>query len=137
MGWGTAGAITIDSYMKHPIQPLSKDSSGVLRFKQNAIVRHLLDCGGIDLHQIACIDFTADDRQQFAQLIGYSLSGYSELSYVDDDAYETAVGTSKGQTEDKAKIKHLERELKAVRAALRKPVARLFGVHPDDLARNG
>ena len=30
--------------MKHPIQPLEK-KDGVLRFKQNAIVRHLLDHG--------------------------------------------------------------------------------------------
>lgn len=123
--------------MKHPIQPLEKDKSGVLRFKENAIVRHLLDNGGIDLNKIAVMDFTADDRQQFAQLIGYSLSGYSELSYVDDDAYGTAVEMTRTKSADKARIKHLERELKAVRAALRKPMARLFGVHPDDLARNG
>ena len=123
--------------MKHPLQPLEKDKSGVLRFKENAIVRHLLDNGGIDLNKIAVMDFTADDRQQFAQLIGYSLSGYSELSYVDDDAYGTAEETTRTKSADKARIKHLERELKAVRAALRKPMARLFGVHPDDLARNG
>ena len=123
--------------MKHPIQPLEKDKSGVLRFKENAIVRHLLDNGGIDLNKIACMDFSADDRQQFAQLIGYSLRGYSELSYVDDDAYGTAEETTRTKSADKARIKHLERELNAVRAALRKPMARLFGVHPDDLARNG
>lgn len=123
--------------MKHPIQPLEKDKSGVLRFKANAIVQHLLDNGGIDMNKIAVLDFTADDRQQFAQLIGYSLSGYSELNYVDDDAYGTAEETTRTKSADKARIKHLERELKAVRAALRKPMARLFGVHPDDLARNG
>lgn len=77
--------------MKNPIQPLVKDAHGVLRFKQNAIVRYLLDNGGIDLNRLACMNFTNDDRQQFAQLLGYSLSGYSELqSYVDDDAYKAA-----------------------------------------------
>ena len=29
--------------------------------------------------------FTREDRQQFAQLIGYSESGYHDLSYVSDD----------------------------------------------------
>lgn len=122
---------------KHPIQPLEKNADGVLCFKENAIVRHLWDKGGLDLNQIARLDFAAEDRQQFAQLIGYSLSGYGELSYVDDDAYGTAEETTRTKGSDKARIKYLERELKAVRAALRKPMARLFGVHPDDLTRNG
>lgn len=125
--------------MKHPIQPLLKDEHGTLRFKRNAIVDHLLHVGmnhGHDLNMIATMNFTTEDRQQFAQLIGYSLSGYSELSYVDDDAYGAAVEMSKGKSEDKARIKHLEAELKAVRKALQKPMARLFGVHPDDLNKN-
>lgn len=82
------------SLMKHPIQPLAQDESGVLRFKANAIVQHLLESGGIDMNQIAKLDFTADDRQQFAQLIGYSLSGYGDLGYVDEDAYSTAYDTA-------------------------------------------
>jgi hypothetical protein len=126
--------------MKHPIQPLEKDKSGVLRFKKNAIVVHLLEHSekhGCGLNELACMPFTVGDWQQFAQLIGYSMKGYSELPYVDDDAYGTAEEMARTKSEDKARIKHLERELKAVRAALRKPMARLFGVHPDDLARNG
>lgn len=120
--------------MKHPIQPLEEDSRGTLRFKGNAIVKHLLDNGGIDLNQIACLDFSHDDRQQFAQLIGYSLSGYGDLGYVDDYAYEAAARmTEEGVTEDKARIAHLEEELTAAREALREPMARLFGVHPTGL----
>lgn len=125
--------------MKNPIQPLKKDSNGVLRFKGNAIVEHLLEVGqkhGCGLNEIACMDFTADDRQQFAQLINYSLSGYSELSYVDGDAYGAACEMAAGKSEDKARIRHLERELAAVRKSLRMPMARLFGIHPDDLNRN-
>ena len=74
----------------HFTQPLKKDAQGVIRFKANEIVRYLLDNGGIDLNQLACLDFTDEDRQQFAQLIGYSLSGYGELSYVSDEAYDAA-----------------------------------------------
>jgi len=82
------------------------------------------------------MDFPKEDRQQLAQLIGYSLSGYSELGYVDDDAFGAASNMVGVRSEDKAKIKHLESELKAVRKALQKPMARLFGVHPDDLSKN-
>ena len=75
--------------MEHPIQPLViKD--GVLRFKENAIVSFLLAAGPNDMNKLALMNFSEEDRQQFAQLIGYSLSGYSELSYVIDEAYAAA-----------------------------------------------
>lgn len=61
-----------------------------MRFKANAIVRHLLDNGGIDLNAIAMLSFSQEDREQFAQLIGYSLSGFGELSYVSDETYNAA-----------------------------------------------
>lgn len=74
----------------HPDQPLVKDSLGVVRFKGNKIVQFLLDDGPNDMNRLARIPFSDEDRQQFAQLIGYSLNGYSELSYVSDEAYERA-----------------------------------------------
>ena len=77
--------------LKNPIQPLANDEHGVLRFRANRIVQHLLDTHPTcDMNSLACMDFTDDDRQQFAQLIGYSLSGYGSLSYVDDEAYDAA-----------------------------------------------
>ena len=71
-------------YQMQPMQPVIKDDRGVLRFRENAIVRHLLDHGGIDLNKLALLKFSQADREQFAQLIGYSVSGYHELSYVSD-----------------------------------------------------
>lgn len=68
----------------HQVQPLAKDSDGVLRFKQNKIVRLLLDAGPFDLNQLAAMPWGNEDREQLAQLIGYSLSGFKELSYVSD-----------------------------------------------------
>lgn len=122
---------------RHPIQPVEKDHEGFLRFKQNKIIRDLLDFGqahGFGLNEIAAKGYSAEDRQQLAQLIGYSLGGYSELSYVNDDAFDAAEKMAYlGLTEDKAKIASLEEELEAVKSGLRKPMARLFGVHPDDL----
>jgi hypothetical protein len=67
---------------KHPVQPLVA-LRGAIRFKENSIVRYLLDNGGIDLNQLAVLPFSKDDQQHFAQLIGYSVSGYNELSYSD------------------------------------------------------
>lgn len=123
--------------VKNPIQPIVIDTYGVVRFKQNKIVRDLLDFAtsrGLGLNELACMDYSNDDRQQFAQLIGYSLHGYGELTnYVDDDAYNAAEKMAEGMPEDKARIAALQTELDAVRQGLVGPMSRLFGVHPDDL----
>ncbi len=74
----------------HPLQPLERDKQGVIRFKQNAIVRYLLDAGPFDLNDLALMPFTNDDREQFAQLIGYSVSGFGDLDYVRRDVVEEA-----------------------------------------------
>ena len=76
--------------MKHPIQPLLKDDDGIIRFKQNDIVRWLLDAGPFDMNMIAITPFKKEDREQFAQLIGYSLCGFGELSYVSDETINKA-----------------------------------------------
>lgn len=76
----------------HPTQPIAKDASGVFRFKANAIVQYILDHSNIDLNQIAMHpEFSKEDRQQLAQLIGYSVSGYGELSYVDEAAWDRVI----------------------------------------------
>ena len=69
--------------MRQPIQPLYKDEHGLVRFKENKIVRQLLDFAssrGMSLNDIAMRDYSQEDRVQFAQLIGYSLSGFGTLS---------------------------------------------------------
>lgn len=124
----------------HPIQPFVTDTKGVLRFKANAIVRDILDrstAHGFSLNEIACRDYSNEDRQQLAQLIGYSLSGYSELrSYVDDAAYTAAEAKAKGSKKSDVEIErdYYRAELRALKKALQKPMARLFEKHPDDLA---
>ena len=126
--------------MKNPSQPLEKDAQGTVRFKANRIVRDLLDFAqprGFGLNEMAMRDYSHDDRQQLAQLIGYSLSGYGELqSYVDDEAYATAAHMAEGLDERDARIAALEQklaELREARDALREPFARLLEMHPDDL----
>jgi hypothetical protein len=70
------------SRVKHPMQPVVM-VSGVARFKQNAIVRHLTDSQPWVLNRLATMDFSKDDWTQFYQLIGYSVSGFGDLSLVD------------------------------------------------------
>lgn len=78
-----------------PMQPLIKELNGTIRFKENKIVRYLLDNGNLDLNDLARVLFPTEDQEQFAQLIGYSLNGYSELSYVTDASYEKAAAQAK------------------------------------------
>ena len=72
-----------------PMQPLVRDPDGEIRFRINRIVRVLLDTGPLDLNSLALMPFGDDERSQFAQLIGYSVSRFGELGYVSNDAYET------------------------------------------------
>lgn len=80
---------------RHPIQPIVRDRYCVKRFKENKIVVFLLDSGPFDMDALAAMNFSKEDRQQFAQLIGYSVSGYGDLSYVTRHAYKRANGESK------------------------------------------
>lgn len=76
---------------KNPMQPLVKlHPNGVVRFKENALVQYLLRNGGIDLNRLALVEASQEDRMQFAQLIGYTLCGYHELSYVTDASARAA-----------------------------------------------
>lgn len=76
---------------KHPMQPLGFDPHGVVRFKQNAVVRFLLDNSeNIDMNKIVMRGFPQEDLEQFYQLIGYSFSGYCELSQVSGKSYKKA-----------------------------------------------
>ena len=126
-----------DCVMKHPMQPIEEDKNGVLRFKPNAIIDYLFKQGLIDLNAIATMNFSKEDRQQLAQLLGYSLDGYSSLNYVTDQDYATAITMSEEPlSEDKARIQVLENMLSSLRDSLRQPMADLFGIHPEDLTNN-
>lgn len=121
--------------MTQPIQPLIEDEHGVIRFKPNAIVQHLLDNGGIDMNQIAALNFSREDREQFAQLIGYSWSGACDLSYMTDEvlAAAEAMRTS-GASEAECRAATLRDQITKAKDAMRDGVAELFGIHPDDLS---
>ncbi|MBO9428126.1 hypothetical protein [Sulfitobacter sp. R18_1] len=118
----------------HPIQPLVLDEQGVLRFKKNKIVEFLLDNGGIDLNQIGRGDFSREDREQFAQLIGYSYSGAGDLDYTSSEVLDTAISMYENcKSEAEARAEVLHSQLENARRSMRGGVAELFGMHPDDL----
>jgi len=74
----------------HPTQPLELDEHGVMRFKQNSIVRMLLDSHpSQDLRSIKVFgNFPPEDCKQLMQLIGYSVSGYGDLDIAPDEEIE-------------------------------------------------
>lgn len=120
---------------KMPIQPLYTDEHGTLRFVPNKIVEVLLETSPLDLNAIAVMDFTNDEREQFAQLIGYSLSGFGSLSYVSDDTYDTVQRMkSHSEDEEQAKINVLTNKLESVREHMRNLIPEIFNIHPDDLS---
>lgn len=88
---------------KNPMQPFVRDGKTV-RFKANRIVAYLLDSGRsgrkVNLNDLAMMPFSQDDRTQFAQLIGYSLIGFHELSYVSDIAAKNATQAARIQFRD-------------------------------------
>lgn len=99
-----------ESHVKNPqpMQPIVKDPHGVLRFRANAIIRYIVDHAGdvvhpgapvidpdtgrpyhqgtLDLDKLMMRNFSQEDREQFAQLMGYSITGYHELSFVSDES---------------------------------------------------
>lgn len=79
--------------MNLPMQPIHLDSRGVARFTKNRIVDDLLEFAtshGFGLNEIAAGDYSDDERMQMAQIIGYSVGGYGELSYVSDESFNYA-----------------------------------------------
>jgi len=132
--------------MTQPLQPVYEDKDGVHRFKSNKIVEHLLEFGqqhGCGLNELACIKFNQEDKEQFAQLIGYSVSGFGDLSYVSqstlrlaDKASDTLLesdSTKEILMTDADRILELEAMVKEMREALAIAVAKIFSIHPDDL----
>lgn len=120
----------------HPIQPLIDDGKGVTRFKKNQIVSDLLDFAqerGFGLNEIVRGKYEREDREQFAQLIGYSHSGAGDLGYVSDEVWQAALAMQEGSTELEARNAYLRERLKTIRDGMRQAIAELYGVHPDDL----
>lgn len=84
------------SELKQPRQPIGWDDHKVVRFKENKIVSWMLDMGRsgqkFDLNDIVMKyhteEFSLGDLVQLDQLIGYSVSGFGDLSYIPSEEVE-------------------------------------------------
>lgn len=122
-----------DKNIVMPLQPISDDENGVQRFVENRIVSKLLDAGPLDMNDLAIMDFSQQERIQFAQLIGYSVSGFGSLSYVDEETYGAAARMDEGSTEQDARLDELREQLSEIREGLKIAAGAAFKIHPDDL----
>lgn len=92
----------------HPMQPIVV-KEGVHRFKQNTIVRYMLDIGqraglfSLNTFAMHLPDFPREDHEQLAQLIGYSVSGACDLSYMSDRVCNAALAESAALAKAKRK----------------------------------
>ena len=89
---------------KFPMQPIRLDEHGTPRFVANKVVRYLLDNGGLDLNDLARALYDDGNEahwEQFAQLIGYSVSGFGDLSYASRERIRQADAKAEALVEDK------------------------------------
>lgn len=119
----------------HPNQQVETDKNGTLRFRENAIVRDLLDKGDISLNDIVQQDYSKEDYIQLMQLIGYSVSGWGGLNCVIGTNLEEEIYTQieDGICEKDAKIAILERQLRVTKKYIKEIAVELFPIHPDTL----
>jgi flagellin-like hook-associated protein FlgL len=105
--------------MKHSQQPVVT-VDGIQRFQENPIVTYLLKQSGITMNDLAVIGFDEDDEAHFAQLIGYSVSGWGDLSYVSDemwsemDAAQAKRASIQTETQQQRAIEEIDNALAAL-----------------------
>ena len=75
---------------KNPMKPIGYDQNNIVRFKANSVIQWLCGEGKLDLNQMAIKQFPIEDQQQIAQLLGYSVCGYCDLSYATDKSKDEA-----------------------------------------------
>lgn len=86
-------------------RPLIRDSAGTIRFKANVLVCRLYDVAskhGLGLNELILEairygKYPSEDYEELMQLIGYSVSGYCELSGVSDTSKDAASAAAEGE----------------------------------------
>lgn len=77
-----------------PMRPIVIAEDGVIRFQENKVVRLLVDRArerGYSLNELVRdLPEASPDWDEFYQLIGYSVSGYGDLSRVSPESVEAA-----------------------------------------------
>jgi hypothetical protein len=60
------------------------------RFRPNAIVKRLFEAGHFELNVVQYMDVPVADREQFWQLLGYSIDDFGALSWVRQETKDAA-----------------------------------------------
>lgn len=85
---------------RHPMQQIYRDNQDTIRFRANKIVQYLFNTSRPEINMNSLAElaakgrFSAEDQEQFAQLIGYSVSGFAELPYVNPETVKLADAVS-------------------------------------------
>ena len=121
--------------MKHPIQNVTTDKDGTLRFIGNAVVEMMLaqlkSCGiGLNEMHMLGAGLPQEDWDQFHQLISYSVHG----APIAERCKSIAIDKHRlGKTVLELRAERAERRLRQARYELRDGIADLYDIHPDDL----
>lgn len=79
---------------EQPMQPIYIDNKGVARFQSNKIVDWLFVTQKISLNEISAMCQNSKipkvDQMQFWQMLGYSVSGFGDLSFADKEVVAQA-----------------------------------------------
>lgn len=121
---------------KHPIQPIVYDENGIQRFKENKILKYLIESGDLDLNKVAELahSFNAiNDREQINQLMGYSIGGFLDTNPSTETATIVEEMADKGITEDQARNNYLRNSLKEYRLGMVNAVSALFEIDKEEL----
>jgi hypothetical protein len=73
-----------DNSKKQPMQPIVLDEDGVPRFQENKVITFLFETGKLDLNMLSVMVangvIPTEDYSQITQMLGYSVSGWGDLS---------------------------------------------------------
>lgn len=80
--------------MRYLTQPIELDEKGVVRFKANGIITFLFQTGKLNLNELSALlaqgAFSKEDYAQITQLLGYSVSGWGDLSTSPEELVQAA-----------------------------------------------
>ena len=71
-------------------QPVYIDKHGTKRLHRNKVVDFLYEFAksrGMGLNELGMMEFPRADREQFYQMLGYSVCGYSEIENGDEERW--------------------------------------------------
>lgn len=118
---------------KKRMQPIVLNEKGVPQFQPNEAINRLFDAHAVYAATLLeAEDFSEDDRQQFAQLIGYTVQAYCKLPFASAEVAAEAQRKGALLVRAAAEAARLKR-FREDRAAMPERNAHLFDLHKSGL----